>query len=74
MQDSCFILKEIKFVVEDKQGKQNYYDLEKKAFVYRAFYNSLTTVGAFEMSLSITIIVKYMIIKLVLFYMAQIKM
>ncbi len=39
-----------KFVVEDKQGKQNYYDLEKKAFVYRAFYNSLSTVGAFDVA------------------------
>lgn len=38
------------FSVENKQGKQNYYDLSKKAFVYGDFYNSLSTEGPFDVA------------------------
>lgn len=38
------------FSVENKQRKQNYYDLAKKAFVYGDFYNSLSTEGPFDVA------------------------
>ncbi|MFD2943363.1 hypothetical protein [Flavobacterium notoginsengisoli] len=38
------------FSVENLQGKGNYYDLAKKAFVYGDFYNSLSTEGPFNVA------------------------
>ena len=38
------------FSVENSKGKQNYYDLSKKAFVYGDFYNSLSTEGPFDVA------------------------